>query len=65
VQRHPENHTTDDIRKLAQWRREVLLAAGYPRPLAADIACSGADMRLALELLARGCDAETATAIVM
>jgi hypothetical protein len=42
----------------------VLLAAGYPRPLAADIACSEADMRVAVELMAHGCDAETATEIV-
>ena len=46
-------------------RRDLLLAAGYPPPLAADIACSGADVYVALTLVARGCDVETATEIVV
>jgi hypothetical protein len=67
VQQQPQHqdHTRDGVRELARRRREVLLAAGYPRPLAADIACSEADMRVAVELMAHGCDAETATEIVI
>jgi hypothetical protein len=47
------------------WRREVLIDAGYPAELAAELACSSADLHAAVDLLRRGCSPHTAAAILV
>jgi hypothetical protein len=51
--------------KVEGWRRDVLIEAGYPPDLAAELACSAADLHLAVDLLRRGCSPQTAAAILV
>jgi hypothetical protein len=51
--------------RLHDWRRQVLADAGYPLPLAAELACSTADLHTAVELIDRGCPADVAAAILL
>ena len=43
----------------------MLIEAGYPLSLAERLAVSEADLHLAVELLGRGCAAETAAEILL
>jgi hypothetical protein len=51
--------------KVESWRLHILLEAGYPVHLAERIAVSEVDLHDAVELLGRGCDAVTATEILL
>jgi hypothetical protein len=51
--------------KVESWRLHILLEAGYPVPLAERIAVSEVDLHDAVELVRRGCDAVTATEILL
>jgi hypothetical protein len=55
----------DEQAKVESWRLHVLMEGGYPLPLAEKIAHSNADLHYAVELIARGCDAETAAEILL
>jgi hypothetical protein len=59
--------TTDQrpARDVARWRREQLLACGFPPPLAARLAGDARyDLHALIELVERGCDAELAVRIL-
>jgi hypothetical protein len=56
-------HTDRD--KVEGWRLHVLIEAGYPLSLAERLAASEADLHRAVELLERGCAAETAAEILL
>jgi hypothetical protein len=47
------------------WRLHVLIAAGYPLPLAERLAGSEADLHLAVDLVAAGCTAQVAAEIML
>ena len=51
--------------KVEGWRLHVLMEAGYPLPLAEQIAHSEADLHRAVELVASGCPPETAAKILL
>jgi hypothetical protein len=51
--------------KVEGWRLHVLVEAGYPLPLAEKLAASDADLHRAVELVAQGCDHETAAEILL
>jgi len=51
--------------KVESWRLHILLEAGYPVHLAERIAVSEVDLHDAVGLLKRGCDAVTATEILL
>jgi hypothetical protein len=51
--------------KVESWRLHVLIEAGYPLPLAERLAASEADLHRAVELVRSGCDAKTATEILL
>jgi hypothetical protein len=51
--------------KVESWRLHILLEAGYPVHLAERIAASEVDLHDAVQLLTRGCDAVTATEILL
>jgi hypothetical protein len=55
----------DEQAKVESWRLHVLMEGGYPLPLAEKIAHSNADLHYAVDLIARGCDAETAAEILL
>ena len=55
----------DEQAKVESWRLHVLMEGGYPLPLAEKIAHSTADLHYAVDLIARGCDAETAAEILL
>ncbi len=55
----------DEQAKVESWRLHVLMEGGYPLPLADKIAHSNADLHYAVDLIARGCDAETAAEILL
>jgi hypothetical protein len=55
----------DEPAKVESWRLHVLMEAGYPLPLAEQIAHSNADLHHAVELLSRGCEPETAAEILL
>jgi hypothetical protein len=55
----------DERAKVESWRLHVLMEAGFPLPLAERIAHSDADLHRAVELVASGCDHETAARIVV
>jgi hypothetical protein len=59
---HPQ-HTDRD--KVEGWRLHVLIEAGYPLSLAERLAASEADLHRCVELLERGCSAETAAEILL
>jgi hypothetical protein len=51
--------------KVEGWRLHVLMEAGYPLPLAERLAASNADLHRAVELVAQGCDPQTAAEILL
>ena len=51
--------------KVESWRLHVLMEAGYPLPLAERLAGSDADLHRAVELIAQGCDPQTAAEILL
>ena len=51
--------------KVESWRLHVLIEAGYPLTLAERLAASEADLHLAVELVASGCEHETAAEILL
>jgi hypothetical protein len=56
----------DERGKVESWRLHVLIEAGYPLPLAEQIAQSDADLHTAVELLARkGCAPKLAAEILL
>jgi hypothetical protein len=55
----------DEEQRVAGWRLHVLLEAGYPEPLAASLAASKADLHQAVRLVAQGCPADLAAAILL
>jgi hypothetical protein len=56
----------DERAKVESWRLHVLMAAGYPLPLAERIAQSEADLHEAVTLVAkRGCRPDVAAQIVL
>jgi hypothetical protein len=54
-----------DREKVESWRLHVLIEAGYPLALAERLAASEADLHHAVDLLQRGCAAETAAEILL
>lgn len=57
---------TSESSKVESWRLHVLIEAGYPLALAERLACSEADLHLAVELVrSRGCAHETAAEILL
>jgi hypothetical protein len=56
---HPERS------KVQSWRLHVLIEAGYPLPLAEQLADSEADLHRAVELVDSGCAHETAARILL
>lgn len=57
---------TSETSKVESWRLHVLIEAGYPLSLAERLACSDADLHLAVELVrSRGCAHETAAEILL
>jgi hypothetical protein len=57
--------TQTERAKVESWRLHILLESGYPRVLAEKIASSDADLHRAVELVRRGCRAETAAEILL
>jgi hypothetical protein len=56
----------DERAKVEGWRLHVLIAAGYPLPLAEQIAQSNADLHEAVTIVAeRGCSPEVAAQILL
>jgi hypothetical protein len=55
----------DERRKVESWRLHVLMEAGYPLPLAEQLAHSEADLHAAVELVVSGCEHETAARILL
>jgi hypothetical protein len=55
----------DERAKVESWRLHVLIEAGYPLHLAERLAASEADLHHAVELVLRGCAAETAAEILL
>ncbi|MDQ3993529.1 MAG: hypothetical protein M3265_01880 [Actinomycetota bacterium] len=56
----------DERAKVEGWRLHVLIAAGYPLPLAEQIAQSNADLHDAVTLVTeRGCSPEVAAQILL
>ena len=51
--------------KVEGWRLHVLIEAGYPLPLAERLAGSDADLHRAVELVAQGCEPQTAAEILL
>ena len=51
--------------KVESWRLHVLIEAGFPLPLAERIAASECDLHHAVELLRKGCEAQTAAEILL
>lgn len=56
----------DERAKVESWRLHVLIEAGYPLPLAEQVARSGADLHAAVTLVSeRGCRPEIAAQILL
>ncbi len=56
----------DERAKVESWRLHVLIEAGYPLPLAEQVAQSSADLHEAVTLVAeRGCRPEVAAQILL
>ena len=60
-----QKDATEGGRPVVQWRRDQLVAAGFPLPLAARIAAdSRYDLHELIELTERGCPSELAVRIL-
>ena len=57
--------TETERAKVESWRLHILVEAGYPLHLAERIASSEADLHRAVDLVRRGCQAETAAEILL
>ena len=57
--------TETERAKVESWRLHILVEAGYPLHLAERIASSEADLHRAVDLVRRGCSAETAAEILL
>jgi hypothetical protein len=57
--------TETERSKVESWRLHILVEAGYPLHLAERIASSEADLHRAVDLVRRGCQAETAAEILL
>lgn len=56
----------DERAKVESWRLHVLMEAGYPLPLAEQLAQSGADLHAAVMLVSeRGCRPDVAAQILL
>ena len=55
----------NESERVASWRLHVLVEAGFPVPLAEALAHSDVDLHRAVELVARGCEAELAAEILL
>lgn len=55
----------DERTKVQFWRMHVLVVAGYPVGLAEQLAESDVDLHRAVQLVERGCAAETAARILL
>jgi hypothetical protein len=56
----------DERAKVESWRLHVLIEAGYPLPLAEQVARSAADLHAAVTLVSeRGCRPEVAAQILL
>ncbi len=56
----------DERAKVESWRLHVLMEAGYPLPLAEQVARSSADLHEAVTLVAeRGCSPDVAAQILL
>ena len=51
--------------KVESWRLHVLIEAGYPLPLAEQLAASGADLHTCVELVEHGCTPVVAAQILL
>lgn len=61
----PTAETETERAKVESWRLHILVEAGYPLHLAERIASSEADLHRAVDLVRRGCQAETAAEILL
>lgn len=57
--------TLTEVEQVSLWRFEVLVRTGYPPTVAADVARSGADLHLAVDLVEQGCEPMLAARIVL
>jgi hypothetical protein len=56
----------DEAERVLEWRIEVLLQAGFPDPLAFQLAAAAeVDLHAALDLRSRGCPTDTAARILL
>jgi hypothetical protein len=62
----PTKTTTErEADEVVRWRREQLLEAGFPLPLAAGVAKNaGYDLHALIELVERGCEPDLAVRIL-
>lgn len=51
--------------RVESWRLHVLIEAGYPLTLAEQLAASGADLHVCVDLVRGGCDPRTAAQILL
>jgi hypothetical protein len=58
-------HSQDERDRVASWRLHILMEAGYPLPLAEQLAASEADLHRAVELVTLGCEPKTAAEILL
>lgn len=61
----PTLEHSDERSKVESWRLHVLIEAGYPVEVAAEIAASEADLHEAVSLIESGCAPETAARILV
>jgi hypothetical protein len=54
-----------EAEKVESYRMDVLCAAGFPVAAAAALAASSVDLHFAVDLVASGCDHETAARILL
>ena len=61
----PERDSVTEQRSIVGWRRDQLAAAGFPLPLATEIAAdAGYDVHAVIELVERGCPPALAVRIL-
>ncbi|MGH3142901.1 MAG: hypothetical protein ACRDO9_07205 [Gaiellales bacterium] len=60
-----ERDSVTEQQSIVGWRRDQLAAAGFPLPLAAEIAAdAGYDLHAVIELVERGCPAALAVRVL-